>query len=77
MGGNGNNDKPLPYLEYILPDDSWDVLAPIESQHWADGGLTIIGTELHALGGEIDHMITDQHLAYKAIFTINLPIIRQ
>jgi DNA-binding CsgD family transcriptional regulator len=77
MGGNGNNDKPLPYLEYILPDDSWDVLAPIESQHWADGGLTIIGTELHALGGEIDHKITDQHLAYKAIFTINLPIIRQ
>ncbi|HWQ83240.1 MAG TPA: LuxR C-terminal-related transcriptional regulator, partial [Anaerolineales bacterium] len=49
--GGISNQSDLPFLEYILPRDEWIPFSPGEKFDWSHGGMTILGTDLHILGG--------------------------
>ena len=75
VGGESEAEQ-LPYLEYIIPRNEWATFEPLEEQAWAKGGLAILGTNLHVIGGMQSQVLTTQHLAYKAVYIINMPVIR-
>jgi DNA-binding CsgD family transcriptional regulator len=74
--GGENEGEALPYLEYIIPTNSWATFEPLEDQAWSQGSLAILGTNLHVVGGIQAGTLTSQHLAYKAVYIINMPVIR-
>jgi len=75
IGGESGGEA-LPYLEYIIPTNSWATFEPLEDQVWSQGSLAILGTNLHVVGGVQAGELTAQHLAYKALYIINMPVIR-
>ena len=73
----GISDQPdLPYLEYFLPIDNWIPFDPGEKFAWSNGGMTILGTDLHILGGMGDGERLAQHLSFRALYVINMPVVR-
>ncbi len=61
-------------LQYSPQNDNWMILYIPNSSPWTHLGFTSIETFLYALGGEVDNTKTSQHLAYKAIYTIFMPV---
>ncbi len=74
--GGESKSQDLPYLEYIIPTNEWATFEPLEEQAWSNGGLAILGTNLHVIGGLQNQALTTQHLAYKAVYIINMPVVR-
>jgi DNA-binding CsgD family transcriptional regulator len=74
MGGD-ENAQPLPLLEYFPQKDQWQSTSVFTAQPWSRLGLTVVGTELHALGGQLNTIPTAQHRAYQAIYTILIPVV--
>lgn len=75
VGGQSETET-LPYLEYIIPTNEWATFEPLEEQGWSKGGLAILGTNLHVIGGIQNQVLTTQHLAYKAVYILNMPVVR-
>lgn len=76
IGGQGVDDEALPPLQYQAGQDSWEVFDQGAAESWSQGGLAIIGANLHVLGGVNGKELSDRHLAYRAVFIINMPVIR-
>lgn len=74
--GGISDQVDLPYLEYFLPLNDWIPFNPGEKFDWSNGGMTILGTDLHILGGLWSTELRAQHLSYRAIFIINMPVVR-
>lgn len=74
--GGISDEAELPYLEYFLPVDQWIPFNPGEDLVWAHGGMTILGTDLHILGGMENDTRLDQHLSFRALYVINMPVVR-
>lgn len=75
VGGIGDQAE-LPYLEYFVPLDNWIPFNPGEEFDWSNGGMTILGTDLHLLGGVGNGERLAQHLSYRALYVINMPVVR-
>lgn len=76
IAGGESEAKTLPYLEYIIPTNDWATFEPLDEQAWAHGGLALLGTNLHMIGGMQNQALTTQHLAYKAVYILNMPVVR-
>ncbi len=74
--GGISDQAELPYLEYFLPVDQWIPFNPGEELVWSNGGMTILGTDLHILGGMENDTRLDQHLSFRALYVINMPVVR-
>ncbi len=75
VGGLGQ-DLAGPSLAYSAPQDQWQSFGATEAQQRDHLGLVVIGTDLHLIGGLKNEELSPEHLAYKAIYTIAIPIIR-
>lgn len=75
IGGRGDTQPLLP-LEYFPQKDEWQTFASPLSQTWARVGLVAEGANLHAIGGEDNNVPTARHLAYQAIYTIAIPVVK-
>lgn len=76
LGGISNEGTMIQTLQYSSQDEEWRLYSSSESETWAFLGLLRIETELFAVGGLLNNEPTDRNLSYKAIYTINLPLIR-
>jgi N-acetylneuraminic acid mutarotase len=75
IGGQGNQDSARGALEYIPANSDWVVFdLPVE-QTWSHLGMVLSGSFLYLLGGELGGSLSDQHLAYQAIYTVAIPSI--
>jgi hypothetical protein len=75
IGGQGNQDSTRGALEFIPANAAWAVFdLPVE-QTWSHLGMVLSGSFLYLLGGELDGSLSDQNLAYQAIYTVAIPSI--
>lgn len=76
IGGLGEEEGPLPALDYFPQLDQWMEVESPFIHAWSHLGLVPLGSSLHVLGGLLGGAPTQQNLSYQAIFTISLPLIR-
>ncbi len=75
-GGKDDNGELLPVIQYLPPKDSW---AEIDSPPVAIGDLPAVipyETKLYVLGGLTEDGFSNQSLAYQAVYTILVPVVR-
>lgn len=76
LGGKGAVDGRLNALNYNPQMDQWtEFETPIDTS-WLNPGVAALGNYLYAAGGLLDGKPTAQNLAYQAIYTILLPVVR-
>lgn len=75
MGGRGD-PSPLSSLRYVPRGNVWETSELRLNAPWSDFGFVSIGSDVYAVGGVIDGEIVDQNIAYQAVFTIAIPVIR-
>jgi len=78
MGGKGTGawTDTLPDLLYETNKDQWGQFDTSPTPIGSFPGLVASGSYLYILGGETSQGLSASHLAYQAIFTVNVPIIR-
>lgn len=76
IGGEGDTGSALATLQYSPEEDLWLVLDSPFPKSWVYLSLLPVGTHLYGIGGKIGNAPTGQNIAYQAIFTILVPIVR-
>jgi DNA-binding CsgD family transcriptional regulator/N-acetylneuraminic acid mutarotase len=76
IGGESDHVDTLGYIEFSLNSSNWTYFGEIFDSNWSHLGIVPIGTHLYLMGGNLDGTLTNQNLAYQAIYLINLPVIR-
>jgi len=76
IGGQGEDDQTLTPLKYFPQTDQWQTFEDPLPQVWSQLGLTSLETYLYALGGRLDGVLTQCHMAYQAIYTIVVPMVK-
>jgi DNA-binding CsgD family transcriptional regulator len=76
MGGQGNSDANTNTLEFFPQKDVWQTLESSIPQTWSSIALVPLETRLFVIGGRTGGNPTSQNLAYQAIYTIAIPIVR-
>jgi len=62
---------------YTEAEDSWQPAANLPAVEGAFGLMLPVELRLHFLGGIVNNQPSSMHLAYQAIYTINLPVINR
>jgi len=62
-------------LEYAPQRDEWREMPSPSSRGWSRLGLARVGPYLYAVGGAISGTVTDVNTAYRAIYTVLLPLV--
>lgn len=76
VGGTDDSDQTPQPWSLITQTDEWQVIEqPRSGRKWQDLGLVSQGTQLYALGGDLDGMPADENLSYKAIYTFLFPVV--
>lgn len=76
IGGKSEPGDNLSYLELPPNSNDWNNFSDTFESDWSHIGITSVGTHLYLTGGELDGKITDQNLAFQAVYLISLPVIR-
>lgn len=76
VGGTGDQAQAGTPLVFITDLDSWQPVELPFEESWSYLGLAPLGTQIYALGGEIDQAPSGQNWAYQAIYLTVLPYIR-
>ncbi len=76
IGGIGKDEQALPALQYVPHQDKWQRLELAVPPAWSHMALVSTETHLYALGGAVRGTPTAQNLAYQAIYTILIPVVR-
>jgi DNA-binding CsgD family transcriptional regulator len=75
VGGDSAGNLVAP-LEYFPLRDQWLMFQAPPSNNWTDLSLVVVETELLAIGGRQAQAPSATNLAYKAIFTIEIPLMK-
>lgn len=76
VGGKSDSDQPLPPLGYSTQVEAWSQIENPAPRTWVDLGLVPLGTQIYALGGQVDGKPTGENYSYQAIYTVVIPFIR-
>ena len=76
IGGESDRDEALVYIELSSQSNEWKDFGEAFDMGWSHLGIVPIGTHLYLTGGELDGVLTNQNLAYQAVYLINLPVVR-
>ncbi len=76
IGGMNEQEGQPVHLGKANNVPGWSEFTQVISDDFAHMGIVAVGTHLYIIGGELDGVITDQNLAYQAIYSINLPVVR-
>lgn len=76
VGGKNDSGLPVSPIGYSPQVKTWNQIENPAPQSWVDLGLAPLGTQIYALGGQIDGQPTGENYAYQAIYTVVIPFIR-
>jgi len=76
IGGEGEKDRALASLQYSPEEDRWIAFENPLPKSWAYLSLISFGSYVYGIGGKMGDAPTGQTVAYQAIYTILVPIIR-
>lgn len=76
VGGENESLSSLASLEYFPHRDEWLVVESPFIHSWAHLGLIPLEGFLYAIGGHVDDAPMPYNLAYKAIYTVVVPVVR-
>jgi DNA-binding CsgD family transcriptional regulator len=76
IGGKSDNDLATPSLQYFSQEAQWREFDSPFDKPWSNFGLAAAGSQVYVLGGRLDELIVANNLAYQAIFTVSLPLVR-
>ena len=76
IGGMSDRQEKLVHVGKANNAPGWTEFTQVINEDFAYLGIVAVGTHLYVIGGELDGVITDQNLAYQAIYSINLPVVR-
>jgi DNA-binding CsgD family transcriptional regulator len=76
LGGIAENNNPPMSLSFFPLEEKWREFGGLKENNPAFPGVTTLGVFLHVIGGSINGLPTNQHLAYQAIYTTSFPIIQ-
>ena len=76
IGGLDDGEQNIEALEYSPQVDEWQMIERPALENWAYLGLVSLETHLYALGGLVGDIPNSQTLAYQAIYTISIPLVR-
>jgi DNA-binding CsgD family transcriptional regulator/N-acetylneuraminic acid mutarotase len=76
IGGESDRDEALGYIELSSQSSEWKDFGETFDTGWSHLGIVPVGTHFYLTGGELDGVLTNQNLAYQAIYLINLPVVR-
>lgn len=63
-------------LQYLPLVDTWQYIESPAAESFSNFGMAPLGTLLYVIGGQSGDQPTNQNLAYQAIYTVALPVIR-
>ena len=75
IGGKTREGGRFPSFIYITADETWQNFEVPSDNQWSRLGLELVGTRLFVLGGENSGELTDQTMAYQAIYSVSIPVI--
>lgn len=76
FGGEGEQGIDQSSIQFSPTSIQWQVIETPFSTSWSELGVVSLGTQIFALGGRLEGEISSQNLAYQAIYTIAVPIVR-
>jgi N-acetylneuraminic acid mutarotase len=76
VGGVDQDNEALPSWQYLPMSGVWQEFETATGEPWLQLGATPVGTLLVAIGGDIRGQPSDKNMAYQAIYTMLLPLIR-
>jgi N-acetylneuraminic acid mutarotase len=76
FGGESNAEETIGFLEYASEAGNWAQFGESITADWSHLGAVPVGTYIYLIGGELDGSITSNNLAYQALYTIAIPIVR-
>jgi DNA-binding CsgD family transcriptional regulator/N-acetylneuraminic acid mutarotase len=76
VGGESDQSDTLGYMGLSANIRDWTKFGETINADWSHLGIVPVGTHLYLIGGEVDGSLTNQNLAYQAIYLINLPVVR-
>lgn len=76
IGGEGDKGSVLAALQYLMEEDRWTTFDSPFPKSWVYLSLLPLGTHIYGIGGKMGDAPTGQNIAYQAIFTILVPIVR-
>jgi N-acetylneuraminic acid mutarotase len=76
LGGEGEQGSTLASLQYSQEEDKWGAFESPLPKSWTYLSLLSSGSNIVGIGGRIGNAPTGQNVAYQAIYTILVPIIR-
>jgi len=75
VGGAGGA-SPLLSVKYFVARDAWEAFDLPAGGEGAGLGLGVVGTDIHTVGGQQGAGASGTHAAYRAIYTVVLPIVQ-
>jgi N-acetylneuraminic acid mutarotase len=75
VGGQAADQSAVP-LKYFPQQNEWQTFELPEQEAGSRLGLGVVEADLHVIGGDVQSAPTTQHLAYRAIYTVVLPIVQ-
>jgi hypothetical protein len=75
LGGTAD-EGPAEPLKYFPQQNVWQVFELPDHTVGAGLGVAVVEADLHLLGGSVNSAPTAEHLAYRAIYTVVLPIVQ-
>jgi N-acetylneuraminic acid mutarotase len=76
IGGEGEPGVALLPLEYSQEEDKWRSFESPLPKQWSYLVTLPLGTQLYSIGGKLEGVPASQNMAYQALYTILIPVIR-
>ena len=76
VGGKGEDSIGLSMLHYLPSDDKWVILESPYEQTLSNQGVVSLETFVYILGGEINNHPVAENRAYRAMYTVVIPLVR-
>ncbi len=76
VGSAGDGKNAAPLIEYFYQQDAWQTFESPALAGWSHLGLVPIERYLYVIGGQADQTPVAQNVAYQALYSILLPVIR-
>lgn len=75
-GGKGGGETVFSLLQFLPSENSWEEFESPQQQALSNYGMVSLEAFLYMLGGDIDGVPTANNHAFKAMFTVAIPLVR-
>ena len=75
IGGLGGESGYFSQMDFAPQANLWQLIENPLAGEWAHFAAAAIGTQIFAMGGELNGSPTDRSLSYQVLFTVVIPLI--